>query len=93
MDHRLFAILAVACFALEGTGCAWFRKSKPTRQEEILMPPQTGSLLPHRIVIDREDVPAKPKKKKEPKRTSRKPPPEETEEADEEVPSAPDRFR
>ena len=96
MDHRLFAILAVVCLALEGAGCAWMKK-KP-RGEEILMPPQTGSLLQRRVMVDSGEVVTKPKKKKEPKRTSPKPitspkPTPAPEPTEEETPSAPERFR
>jgi hypothetical protein len=89
MDHRLFAVLAIICFALEGAGCA----SEPQRErrEEVLMPLQTGSTLQRPVMTDSGSVTKKPEKKKESKRTSPKPPaPKVTEE---ESPAAPDRFR
>jgi hypothetical protein len=89
MDHRLFTVLAIVCFALEGAGCA--SESQRARREEILMPLQTGSTLQRRVMIDSEGVTKKSKKKKDSKRTSPKPPvPEVTKE---ESPAAPDRFR
>jgi hypothetical protein len=94
MGHRMFAVFAVICFALEGAGCAWIWKSKGARGEEILMPLQTGSVLHRRVIIPTEPVvvPKKSKQKKESKATSPKPPaPEVTEE--DETPSAPERFR
>jgi hypothetical protein len=88
MDHRLFAVLVIICFALEGAGCA--SESQRARREEILMPMQTGSTLQRRVMTESGSVPKEPKKK-ESKRTSPKPPvPEVTEE---ESPAVPDRFR
>lgn len=60
MDHRLFAILAVVCFAWEGAGCA--SRSARERRDEIMMPLQTGSTLHRRVVID-TGVTQEPKKK------------------------------
>jgi hypothetical protein len=97
MDHRLLAVLAVVCFALEAAGCA--SKSKRAHREEILMPLQTGSLLQRRVAIDSESVTEKPKKKKDSKRSSPKPPPAPAPEPspqrpeDESTTTPPDRFR
>lgn len=101
MDHRLFAVLVIVCFALGGAGCA--SESQISSREEILMPRQTGSIL-HRRVMVKSDRPTKKSKKKkdtkETKRTTPKPTPkptpepEATEEATEEpTPAPPDRFR
>lgn len=65
MDHRLFAVLAIVCFALEGAGCA--SESQRARQEQILMPLQTGSSIQRKVMIDTGGVPKKSKKKKEKK--------------------------
>jgi hypothetical protein len=89
MDHRLFAVLAIICFALEGAGCA--SESQRERREEVLMPLQTGSTLQRRVIRDSGGVTQKPEKKKESKRTSPKPPAPKV--TDEESPAAPDRFR
>jgi hypothetical protein len=93
MDHRLFAVLAIICFALEGAGCA--SESQRARREEILMPLQTGSTLQRRVMIDSGGVTKKSKKKKESKRNSPKPPapaPEPSRPEDEST-APPDRFR
>ena len=100
MDHRVLAILAVVCLALEGAGCAWMKK-KP-RGEEIVMPQQTGSLLQRRVRVDSGEEVTKPEKKKVAKRKSPKPTPtreatskpEEPATPEEEAtPAAPERFR
>jgi hypothetical protein len=100
MDHRLFAILVVACFALEGAGCA--SQSSRARREQIVMPLQTGSALQRRVMVDREPVAKKSKKKKkekekekekESKRDSSPKPTPAPEVTEEETPAAPDRFR
>lgn len=94
MDHRLFAVLVIVCFALEGAGCA--SEAQRASREEILMPRQTGSTLQRRVMVKSESATKKSKKKKESKRTTPKPTPapEVTEEPTEEAtPAAPDRFR
>jgi hypothetical protein len=106
MDHRLFAVLVIVCFALEGAGCA--SESRKERQEQILMPLQTGSTLQRRVMIETGGAPKKSKKKKkekEPKRTTPKPTPapepesikperDEAEHPEESpTPAPPDRFR
>ena len=84
MDHRLFAVLVIVCFALEGAGCA--SESQISNREEILMPRQTGSILQRRVMVTRDSSAKKSKKKKESKRTAPKltpkptPAPEVTEE-------------
>lgn len=97
MDHRLFAVLAIVCFALEGAGCA--SEAQRSRREEVLMPLQTGSVLQRRVMVERESESKKSKKKKkESKRTSPKPTPapaptpEPSPKAEEES-TTPDRFR
>ena len=97
MDHRLFAILAIICFALEGAGCA--SEEARARREEILMPLQTGSVLQRRVMVEKESASKKSKKKKkESKRTSSKPTPapeatpEPSPKAEEEN-TTPDRYR
>jgi hypothetical protein len=85
MDHRLIAVLTIVGFALEGAGCA--SESQRGRQEETLMPLQTGSTLHRRVLTETGDVTKKPKKKNESKRDLPKPP------APEESLAAPDRFR
>ena len=96
MDHRLFAVLAIVCFALEGAGCA--SESQLARREEILMPLQTGSTLQRRVMVERQSATKKSKKKKETKETKRTSPtpapaptPEPSPQPQEE--STPDRFR
>jgi hypothetical protein len=107
MDHRLFAVLAIICFALGEAGCA--SKSAIESRDEILMPLQTGSVIQRRVMVEKEGVTKKPKKKKkdkddkkdkdekkekESKRTSPTPAPTPAPEATvEETPAAPDRFR
>lgn len=98
MHHRLFAVLVIVCFALEGAGCA--SESQRASREEILMPRQTGSTLQRRVMVKSDRATKKSKKKKETKRTTPKPTPkptpapERTEEATEEAtPAPPDRFR
>jgi hypothetical protein len=106
MDHRLFAVLAIICFALGGAGCA--SQSAIESRDEIVMPLQTGSVIQRRVMVEKEGVTKKPKKKKkkekddkkdekkekEPKRTSPTPAPTPAPEAKaEETPAAPDRFR
>jgi hypothetical protein len=98
MDHRLFAVLVIVCFALEGAGCA--SESQISSREEILMPRQTGSILHRRVMVQSDRTTKKSKKKKDTKRTTPKPTPkptpapEATEEATEEpTPAPPDRFR
>jgi len=98
MDHRLFSVLVIFCFALGGAGCV--SESQRANREEILMPRQTGSTLQRRVMVKGEGVTKKPKKKKESKRTTPKPTPkptpapEATEEATPEpTPAPPDRFR
>ena len=104
MDHRLFAVLAIICFALGEAGCA--SKSAIESRDEILMPLQTGSVIQRRVMVEKEGVTKKPKKKKkkdkddkkdekkekESKRTSPTPTPV-PEPTVEETPAAPDRFR
>jgi len=98
MDHRLFAVLAIVCFALEGAGCA--SESQRERRDEILMPLQTGSTIQRRVIVEREAPPKKSKKKKESKRTTPKPTPtpepepkpKPSPQAEEET-AQPDRFR
>jgi hypothetical protein len=94
MDHRLFAVLAIICFALEGAGCA--SESQRARREEIVMPLQTGSTIQRRVMVEREGPPKKSKKKKESKPTTPKPTPtpapEPSPQAEEET-AQPDRFR
>ena len=96
MDHRLFAFLAIACFALEGAGCA--SESQRARREQVLMPLQTGSTIQRRVMVERQSATKKSKKKKETKETKRTSPtptpaptPEPSPQAQEE--STPDRFR
>jgi outer membrane biosynthesis protein TonB len=103
MDHRLFAVLAIVCFALEGAGCA--SESERARREQVLMPLQTGSGIQRKVMIDTGGVSKKSKEKKEkketkePKPTSPKPTPaatptptpEPSPQAEPE--STPDRFR
>ena len=82
MDHRLFAILAIVCFAFWGAGCS--SPSTVANREEILMPLQTGSVLQRRVIVEKQE-PAKKEKKekketeskkeKETKRTTPKPTP------------------
>jgi hypothetical protein len=100
MHHRLFAVLVIVCFALEGAGCA--SESQLANREEILMPRQTGSTLQRRVMVAKDSGTKKSKKKKdkketkETKRTTPKPTPapERTEEPTEEpTPAVPDRFR
>lgn len=107
MHHRLFAVLVIVCFALEGAGCA--SESQLANREEILMPRQTGSTLQRRVMVAKDSGAKKSKKKKEKKdkkdqkdkkETTPKPAPkptpapEATAEATEEpTPAVPDRFR
>lgn len=108
MDHRLFAVLAIICFALGGAGCA--SESQIANREEILMPLQTGSTLQRSVLVEKEGGIKKPKKSKkkkekketdeteEPKRPSPKPTPAPTPEPTPEQPvqestPPPDRFR
>ena len=94
MDHRLFAVLPIVCFALEGAGCA--SEAQRARREEILMPLQTGSVLQRRVMIKSETVTEKPKKK-DSKSKSAKPPAPMPEPSpprpEEESATPPDRFR
>jgi hypothetical protein len=102
MDHRLFAVLAIICFALGGAGCA--SQSQIESREQIMMPLQTGSAFQRRVMVQKEGPTKKPKKKKkekdekqdkkekESKRTSPTPTPV-PEVTEEEPPAAPDRFR
>lgn len=103
MDHRLFAVLAIICFALGGAGCA--SESAIESREEVLMPLQTGSVIQRRVMVEKEAPTKKSKKKKkkekdekdekkekESKRTSPTPTPA-PEVTEEETPAAPDRFR
>jgi hypothetical protein len=94
MDHRLFAVLAIVCFALEGAGCA--SESERGRREEILMPLQTGSTLHRRVMIDSGGVTKKSKKKdskrNSPKRPAPAPEPSPQRPGDEST-APPDRFR
>jgi hypothetical protein len=94
MDHRLFAVLCIVCFALEGAGCA--SESQRARREEILMPLQTGSTLQRRVMIESGSVTEEPKKK-DSKRNSPKPPapaPEPSpQRPEDESTTPPDRFR
>lgn len=101
MDHRLFAVLALICFALGGAGCA--SQSQIESREQILMPHQTGSAFQRRVMVQKEPT-RKPKKKKkekeekpekkekESKRTSPTPTPAPPV-TEEEPTAAPDRFR
>lgn len=94
MDHRLFAVLAVVCLALEGAGCA--SESQRESREEILMPLQTGSTLRRSVIMEKKAPAKKSKKKKESTRTAPKPAstpePEPSPQAEEET-AQPDRFR
>jgi cell division septation protein DedD len=92
MDHRLFAVFAIICFALEGAGCA--SKTQRAHREEILLPLQTGSTLQRRVVITTDPVVVTKKstKKQESKANPPKPTPA-PEVTEEETPAAPDRFR
>jgi hypothetical protein len=106
MDHRLFAVLAIICFALGGAGCA--SQSAIESRDEIVMPLQTGSVIQRRVMVEKEGVTKKSKKKKkkekdekkekaekkekEPKRASPTPTPAPVV-TEEETPAAPDRFR
>jgi len=101
MDHRLFVVLAIICFALGGAGCA--SQSQIESREQIMMPLQTGSAFQRRVMVQKEGPTKKPKKKKEKeekqdkkekesKRTSPTPTPA-PEVTEEEPPAAPDRFR
>jgi hypothetical protein len=65
MDHRLFAVLVIVGFALQGAGCA--SESQRARREEILMPIQTGSTFQRRVVIDTGVAKKSTKKKKKEK--------------------------
>ena len=97
MDHRLFAVLAIICFALGGAGCA--SESQRERREEIVMPMQTGSTIQRRVMVEREAPTKKKKEKKEKKETKRTTPkptptpePEPSPKVEEET-AQPDRFR
>ena len=100
MDHRLFAVLAIICFALGGAGCA--SESAIESRDEIVMPLQTGSVIQRRVMVEKQGVTKKSKKKKkkekdekkekESKRTSPTPTPA-PEATEEETPAPPDRFR
>ena len=69
MHHRSIAVLAVACVALSGGGCA----SKSNRDyDEVLMPLQTGSVF-HRRVLVRSEQEKKPNKKKKKESSALKP--------------------
>jgi hypothetical protein len=70
MDHRLFAILAIVCFAFWGAGCA--SHSQVANRETILMPLQTGSVLQRRVVVEKEEPAKKSEKEKEPKKEKAK---------------------
>lgn len=88
MHHRLFAVLVIVCFALEGAGCA--SESQLANREEILMPRQTGSTLQRRVMVAKDSGTKKSKKKekkekkekeeekKENKETTPKPTPKPT---------------
>ena len=107
MDHRLFAVLAIICFALGGAGCA--SKFQIESREEVLMPLQTGSVIQRPVLVQKEAPTKKSKKKKkekdekketkEPKPTSPKPTPAATPAAtpesspQAEPESTPERFR
>ena len=78
MDHRLFAVLAIVGFALEGAGCA--SKAQIENREEILMPLQTGSLLQRRVLVEKDGGTKKSKKKKEKEEKKEKKEKKETEE-------------
>jgi lipoprotein NlpI len=97
MDHRLFAVLAIVSFALEGAGCA--SETQRARREQVLMPLQTGSTIQRRVMVERQSATKKSKKKKETKETKRTSPtpapaptPEPSPQAEEEN-TTPDRFR
>ena len=109
MDHRLFAILIVICFALEMVGCA--KVPNRTDREEILMPAQTGSRLQRPILVpvspetkkskkkEKEEAPEKKKEKSKRPKPTPAPEPETTPKPDttpkpvEEATPAPERFR
>lgn len=103
MHHRLFAVLVIVCFALEGAGCA--SESQLANREEILMPRQTGSTLQRRVMVAKDSGTKKSKKKEkkekkekeeEKKETTSKPTPKPTpapELTEEPTPAVPDRFR
>jgi hypothetical protein len=94
MDHRLFAVLAIVCFALEGVGCA--SESQRARREEILMPLQTGSTLQRRVMVDSGGVTKKSKKKDSKRNSPKRPAPEpepSPQRPEDESTAPPDRFR
>jgi hypothetical protein len=70
MDHRLFAVLAIICFALGGAGCA--SESAIANREEIMMPLQTGSVIQRRVMVEKEGATKKPKKKKKKEKDEKK---------------------
>jgi hypothetical protein len=85
MDHRLFAVLAIICFALGGAGCV--SESQRENRDEILMPLQTGSTIQRRVMVEREASVKKPKKKKEKKEKRSTPKPSPS--AEQAAPEAP----
>jgi hypothetical protein len=69
MDHRLFAVLTIICFALGGAGCA--SESARENREEILMPRQTGSTFQRSVIVEKRAL-TKKKEKEEKKKEKKK---------------------
>jgi len=105
MDHRLCAVLAIICLALEGAGCA-SKAHRPGRvqkhREVVLLPRQTGTNLDRRITVDDEtsfkpmiQSESKPPSKKhvKTKRTEPEKPKLAEPEKPKETSTQPDRFR
>ena len=57
MGYRLLAIFLILCVAFGEAGCA----SKYERGVEVVFPLQTGSRIPRRVILERNQ-PRKPKK-------------------------------
>ena len=94
MLHRAFAIIAVVCLALGGSGCA----SKSNKDyEEVLMPLQTGSTLQRRVLVrvssDKKKATKKSDKKQKEKPKKPEAEPSATPAPEEESTPPPDRFR
>src|SRR5207302_8616846 len=104
-DHRVCAVLAIICLALEGNGCASIAKRHRRVQrhaEVVLLPRQTGSNIDRRITVDDESSlkpmiqpESKPpsKKRVKTKRTEPETPKRAEAEKPKETSTEPDRFR